>query len=48
MSDNVGKQKRGKVTEKTFFARRDIFLLTFTAMATYIIMLLYVRKEYQL
>lgn len=45
MSDNVGKEKRGKRHRKIFFTRRGIFLLTFTAMATYIIILLNVRRN---
>jgi hypothetical protein len=44
-SDNVTKKRGGNVMEKIFFTRSDIFRLKFTAMATYIVMLLYVRKN---
>lgn len=41
----VAEKRGGNFTEQIFFTRKDILLLTFTAMATYIVMLLYVRRN---
>jgi len=41
----LAEKRGGNVSEQIFFTRSDIFLLTFTAVATYIVMLLYVRRN---